>query len=76
MKPATREPQSAELVQGLGPVSSTTIVMGSMISSGIFIVSADVARQVQSPSLLILAWVLTAFMTVAGALSYGELPAI
>ena len=49
--------------------------MGSMIGSGIFIVSADVARQVQSPGLLILAWMLTASMTVIGALSYGELAA-
>ena len=71
MKPAAPVAQGAELVQGLGLVSSTTIVMGSMIGSGIFIVSADVARQVQSPGLLILAWLLTASMTVIGALSYG-----
>ncbi len=75
MKPAAPVAQGAELVQGLGLVSPTTVVMGSMIGSGIFIVSADVARQVQSPSLLILAWVLTASMTVIGALSYGELAA-
>ena len=75
MKPATREAQSPDLVQGLGLVSSITIVMGSMIGSGIFIVSADIARQVQSPGLLIVTWGLTAFMTIVGALSYGELAA-
>ncbi len=52
MKPSPPGIQNAELVQGLGLVSSTTIVMGSMMGSGIFIVSADVACQVQSPGLL------------------------
>ncbi len=75
MKPTPAAPENAELVQGLGLLSSTAIVMGSMIGSGIFIVSADIARQVQSPGLLILVWVLTAFLTMAGALSYGELAA-
>ncbi len=75
MRNAAENPQQAELVQGLGLVSSTTIVMGSMIGSGIFLVSADIARQVQSPGLLILTWVLAAFMTIAAALSYGELAA-
>ena len=67
--------QNPELVQGLGLFSSTAIVMGSMIGSGIFIVSADIARQVRSPGLLILVWLMTAFMTIVGALSYGELAA-
>ena len=49
--------------------------MGSMIGSGIFIVSADIARQVQSPGLLILTWVVTAALTLIAALSYGELAA-
>src|SRR5258708_15804345 len=68
--------QEQELVKGLGLVSATTLVMGSMIGSGIFIVSADIARLVDSPALLILAWVVTGFMTVVAALAYGELAAM
>jgi hypothetical protein len=47
-----------------------------MIGSGIFIVSADIARTVQSPFLLLLAWVLTGVITLLGALAYGELAAM
>lgn len=68
--------QDKELVKGLGLLSSTTLVMGSMIGSGVFIVSADIARLVDSPALLIAAWVITGFMTVTAALSYGELAAM
>jgi APA family basic amino acid/polyamine antiporter len=68
--------QDQELVKGLGLTSATTLVMGSMIGSGIFIVSADMARLLDSPALLILAWVITGFMTIVGALSYGELAAM
>ncbi len=50
--------------------------MGSMIGSGIFIVSADISRLVDSPVLLIGAWVLTGFLTISGALAYGELAAM
>lgn len=50
--------------------------MGSMIGSGIFIVSAEIARLVDSPVLLIAAWVVTGFMTITGALAYGELAAM
>ena len=63
-------------VRGLGLTSATTLVMGSMIGSGIFIVSADIARTVDSPALLLGAWLVTAFMTIIGALSYGELAAM
>src|ERR1022692_3569080 len=63
------------LVKGLGLTDATTLVMGSMIGSGIFIVSADIARQVDSPGLLILVWLIGAALTVAAALSYGELAA-
>ena len=52
------------------------LVMGSMIGSGIFIVSADIGREVGSPALLIGAWVITGFMTIAAALCYGELAAM
>jgi APA family basic amino acid/polyamine antiporter len=65
-----------ELVKGLGLTSATTLVMGSMIGSGIFIVSADIARLVESPALLIGAWVVTAFLTISAALAYGELAAM
>ncbi len=68
--------QDQELVRGLGLTSATTLVMGSMIGSGIFIVSADIARLVDSPVLLIAAWAVTGFMTVVGALCYGELAAM
>src|SRR4051812_9446337 len=73
-------PQAAsgapELVKGLGLTSATTLVMGSMIGSGIFIVSSEIAREVNSPALLIGAWLVTGFMTIVGALTYGELAAM
>src|SRR6201994_2866433 len=65
-----------ELVKGLGLTSATTLVMGSMIGSGIFIVSAEIARETNSPALLIGAWLVTGFLTIVGALSYGELAAM
>src|SRR2546421_2119273 len=65
-----------ELVKGLGLTSATTLVMGSMIGSGIFIVSAEIARETDSPALLIGAWLVTGFLTIVGALSYGELAAM
>ena len=68
--------ESSEFVKGINLTSATTLVIGSMIGSGIFIVSADIARLVDSPALLILAWVVTGFMTIVGALAYGELAAM
>jgi basic amino acid/polyamine antiporter, APA family len=68
--------QDTELVKGLGLTSATMLVMGSMIGSGIFIVSAEIAREVNSPALLIGAWLVTGFLTIVGALSYGELAAM
>ncbi|MCX6621757.1 MAG: amino acid permease [Acidobacteria bacterium] len=65
----------AGLVKGLGLLDATTLVMGSMIGSGIFIVAADIARQVHSPGLLMMTWVVTAVLTIIAALSYGELAA-
>lgn len=65
-----------EFVKGLGLTSATTLVMGSMIGSGIFLVSAEIAREVNSPALLLGAWLVTGFMTIVGALSYGELAAM
>ena len=73
----TRETTVAKdgFVKGLGLVDSTTLVMGSMIGSGVFIVAADISRQVGSPGLMILTWVVTALLTLIAALSYGELAA-
>jgi APA family basic amino acid/polyamine antiporter len=68
--------QDQGFVKGLGLTSATTLVMGSMIGSGVFIVSADIARQTDSPGLLILAWIVTGFMTITAALAYGELAAM
>lgn len=68
--------KEGHFVQGLGLTSATTIVMGGMIGSGIFIVSADIARVVDSPALLLGAWIITGIMTVIAALAYGELAAM
>jgi len=64
-----------ELEKSLGLLDSTTIVMGSMIGSGVFIVAADISRQVRSPGLMLMTWVVTALLTLIAALSYGELAA-
>jgi APA family basic amino acid/polyamine antiporter len=64
------------LVQSLGLFSSTALVVGSMVGSGIFIVGADIARGTDSPALFLGAWVVTAVMTMIAALSYGELAAM
>ncbi len=66
---------SSELVKGLGLFDSTMIVVGSMIGSGIFIVSADIAHQVQSPGLLLVVWLASGLITLIGALCFGELAA-
>ncbi len=59
--------------KSLNLVDSSAIVIGSMIGSGIFIVSADMSRTLGSPGWLLVAWLITGFMTVMGALSFGEL---
>jgi APA family basic amino acid/polyamine antiporter len=63
-------------VRGLGLWDATAVVAGSMVGSGIFIVSADIARQVGAPGWLLVVWGLSALMTIIGALSYGELAAM
>src|SRR5204863_6215039 len=68
--------EEARFVRGLGLLDSTMIVAGSMIGSGIFIVSADIARQVGSPGWLLVVWLITGALTLIGALSYGELAAM
>lgn len=63
-------------IRGLGLLDSTMIVAGSMIGSGIFIVSGGIAKQVGSPGWLLVVWVVTGVLTMIGALSYGELAAM
>src|SRR5437867_2064622 len=65
-----------EFHRGLGLYDSTMVVIGSMIGSGIFIVSADMARNLGSAGWLLVAWMLTGALTIVGALSYGELAAM
>jgi APA family basic amino acid/polyamine antiporter len=74
--PATSAP--TEFIRGIGPLAAISLVVGSMIGSGIFIVSADISRQVSpwGPGGLLLVWVITGAMTVTGALAYAELAAM
>jgi len=65
--------QQTSFKQSLGLLDATMIVAGSMIGSGIFIVSADITRNVGSAGWLIFVWIITGFMTITAALSYGEL---
>ena len=67
---------STGLEQSLGLFDSTMIVAGSMIGAGIFIVAADMARQVGSVGWLLASWIITGLLTIAAALSYGELAAM
>ena len=60
-------------VRGLNLFDATMIVVGVMIGSGIFIVSADMSRMINSPGWMLMAWAFTGFLTVTAALSYGEL---
>src|SRR6202158_3427808 len=69
-------PADEKFVRGLGLLDSTMLVAGSMIGSGIFIVSADISRQVGSPGWLLVVWIITGLLTLTAALSYGELAAM
>jgi APA family basic amino acid/polyamine antiporter len=76
---AEKAPSSeAQFIRGIGPLAAVSMVVGAMIGSGIFIVSADIARQTSAwgPGGLMLVWVLTGLMTVTGALMYAELAAM
>lgn len=68
--------QTTSFKQSLGLFDATMIVAGSMIGSGIFIVSADMLKDLGSAGWLIAAWLITGFMTLTAALSYGELSAM
>src|SRR5215470_14880538 len=65
-----------EFRRGLGLYDSTMVVVGSMIGSGIFLVSADMSRTIGSPGWMLAAWALAGVLTIVGALSYGELAAM
>src|ERR1700723_3848949 len=69
-------PQTPTFARGLGLFDSVMVVVGVMIGSGIFIVSADMSRQIGSAGWLLVAWLFTGVLTIAGALSYGELAAM
>jgi len=68
----------SQFVRGIGPLAAVSLVVGSMIGSGIFIVSADISRQVSAlgPGGLLLVWAITGAITVTGALAYVELAAM
>jgi basic amino acid/polyamine antiporter, APA family len=72
----TPEPRNGGFIKGLGLLDSTMLVAGSMIGSGIFLVSAIIAKQVGSPGWLLVVWLVTGVLTVMAALSYGELAAM
>ncbi len=76
--PPSSPPSTDHFIRGIGPLAAMSLVVGSMIGSGIFIVSADISRQVAGwgPGGLMLVWVVTGLMTLAGALSYAELAAM
>ena len=71
--PEEQQLQQPKFKQSLGLLDATMVVAGSMIGSGIFIVSADITRNVGSAGWLILVWLITGFMTITAAVSYGEL---
>src|SRR3989442_4412183 len=73
---AKAQDKSTGFIRGLGLLDSTMIVAGSMIGSGIFIVSADIAREVGAPGWLLVVWLVTGLLTIMAALSYGELAAM
>src|SRR5437867_8683429 len=76
-RPGTQSSEAdVKFVRGLGLLDSTMLVAGSMIGSGIFIVSADISRLVGSPGWLLVVWAVTGVLTIVAALSYGELAAM
>src|ERR1700720_2026263 len=76
MQITTTPAPEEKFVRGLGLLDSTMLVAGSMIGSGIFIVSADISRQIGSPGWLLVVWIITGLLTLTAALSYGELAAM
>jgi APA family basic amino acid/polyamine antiporter len=72
----TQTGHPTEFVKAITRLDATALVVGSMIGSGIYIVSADIARQVGSPGLLLAIWLIAGVTTIVGALTYGELAAM
>ena len=72
-QPTTAGTPEQGFVRGLNLFDATMVVIGAMIGSGIFIVSADMSRMIGSPGWMLMAWVLTGVLTITAALSYGEL---
>jgi APA family basic amino acid/polyamine antiporter len=72
-QPKTSAPAEQGFVRGLNLFDATMVVIGTMIGSGIFLVSADMSRMLGSGGWLLMAWVLAGVLTIAAALSYGEL---
>jgi len=70
------DPEQPQLVRGLGLLDATMIVVGSMVGSGIFIVSAESARLIGAPGFLLLVWVIAGLLTITGALCCAELAAM
>lgn len=70
------EKETTQFKPSLKLMDATMLVAGSMIGSGIFIVSADITRNVGSSGWLLVVWLITGFMTLTAALSYGELSAM
>src|ERR1700759_2627350 len=70
------ETNDTKFIRGLGLIDSTMLVAGSMIGSGVFIVSSIIGRQVGSPGWLLVVWVVTGLLTLTAALAYGELAAM
>ena len=68
--------EATGFVRGLNLFDATMLVIGTMIGSGIFIVSADMARLINSPGWLLVAWAVTAALTILAAISYGELASL
>ena len=71
----TQQPQ-VDFVKAISRVDATALVVGSMIGSGIFIVSAEILREVHAPGLLLVVWAVSGAVTLMGALTYGELAAM
>ena len=74
--PTSATSLDTEFTRGLGLYDSTMVVIGSMVGSGIFLVSAEMARTIGSPGWLLVAWAVAGALTIVGALSYGELAAM
>ncbi len=72
----TKDTAAPHFERGLGLFDSTMVVVGVMVGSGIFIVSAEMSRQIGSAGWLLVAWLIAGVLTVTGALSYGELAAM